>query len=296
MTVLRAEVQYLNNLRTIVDKGFDVHNERTNSNTRTYINLMQTYDAKTNKAPIVTTRKVPLKLPIAELIGYIRGYTNAKQFRELGTKSWDMNANENEIWLNNPNRKGEDDLGLIYGAVANKWPVLNRDNLYVNGFLNLFEKVYNNLSNSKDDRGEIISFWNPGAFHLGCLRPCLHTYQFSLGGMGREDLYLTASQRSCDFPLGGAANMVQVWLFLRLMAQITNKNPKLALHQTVNGHIYEDQIDLVKEQLTREPLAEPTIDINPDIKTLKDLQWVTLDDFKITYDEYHPPINYPFTV
>jgi thymidylate synthase len=91
--------------------------------------------------------------------------------------------------------------------------------------------------------------------------------------------------------------MVQVWLFLRLMAQITNKNPKVAFHRSVNAHIYGSQLDLVPLQLEREILAEPTIDINPDIKTLEDIEtWVSVDDFKITYPEYHPAIKYPFAV
>ena len=91
--------------------------------------------------------------------------------------------------------------------------------------------------------------------------------------------------------------MVQVWLFLRLMAQITNKNPKYAFHRNVNSHIYGNQVDLVPTQLDRELLTEPTIDINPDIKTLQDLEtWVTVKDFIITYPEFHPPIKYPFSV
>ena len=93
--------------------------------------------------------------------------------------------------------------------------------------------------------------------------------------------------------------MVQVWLFLRLMAQITGKNPKYAFHRNVNSHIYGNQVDLVPTQLEREILEEPTIDINPDIKTLEDLEtWVTVKDFTINYlaSKTHPPIKYPFSV
>lgn len=102
---------------------------------------------------------------------------------------------------------------------------------------------------------------------------------------------------SNDYPLGMTANMVQVWLLLRLMAQITNKNPKYAFHRSVNTHIYGPQLEFVPIQLERQILAEPTIDINPDIKTLEDLEtWVTCKDFKIEYPEFHPSIKYPFSV
>ena len=293
-----GEEQYLEALSNIYHNGTDIRNERTGTVCRTVINVDMTYDCSTNKAPLVTTRKAPTKLPIAELLGYIRGYTSAADFRKLGTRSWDSNANENEAWLANLNRLGEDDMGLVYGAVAHNWPVsaynVNNEPYAVDGTINLFEKVYNNLCNGKDDRGEIITFWNPGVFHLGCLRPCLHSYQFSLLG---DDLYLNATQRSSDWCLGEASNMVQVYVFLRLMAQITNKNPKTAYHKNVNCHIYEPQFEGVVEQLKRVPLKEPELEINPDIKTLEDvMSWVTVDDFKWTYDEYHPAIHYPFAV
>lgn len=308
LPILRAEQQYLINLNHIYENGTDQFNERTGKSTRTVISLDQTYDASTNEAPIITTRKLGNPgLAIAELIGFIRGYFNAAQFRAMGTKSWDANANQNLAWLQSPERIDTDDLGLIYGGVAKNWPVApGRDGNYPiihpnaasastsRNALDLFHKVYNNLKNGVDDRGEIITFWNPGMFHLGALRPCMYEHQFSLLG---DDLYLNSTQRSNDWPLGCTANMIQVWLLLRLMAQITGKNPKIAHHRSVNCHIYGDQLELVPQQLEREILAQPTIDINPDIKTLEDLEtWVTLADFTITYPEFHPAIKYPFAV
>jgi thymidylate synthase len=293
MKIERAEKQYLDGLRHIYENGTDLKNERTGQVCRTVINIDMTYDASTNKAPITTTRKPAPKLAIAELLGYIKGVTSAAQMRELGAKSWDANANENAAWLANPARKRKDDLGLIYGAVGRNWPV-TRPAPGAKRKINLFHKVYNNLKKGVDDRGEIITFWNPGMFHLGCLRPCLYEHQFSLLG---DDLYLNSTQRSADWALGTDANKLQVWVLLRLMAQITGKNPKLAFHRNVNCHIYGNQLDLVPTQLAREMLEEPTLDINPDIKTLADVEdWVTVDDFKITIPSTHEPIKYPFAV
>lgn len=292
MDIQRAEVQYINALNNIYRNGVDIPNKRTGKYCKTLISLDLAYDCSTSAAPILTTRKINTKIAIAELLGYIRGVTSAAQMRELGTKTWDMNANENASWLANSNRKGEDDLGLIYGAVARNWPVV--DTNAHNRRLDLFKKVYTNLKNKVDDRGEIITFWNPGMFHLGCLRPCMYEHQFSILG---DTLYLNSTQRSSDWCLGTAANMIQVWLLLRLMAQITGNKPGIAYHRNVNSHIYEDQMPFVPEQLTRSILAQPTIEINPDIKTLEDLEtWVSLEDFKITYPEFHPVIKYPFSV
>lgn len=130
---------------------------------------------------------------------------------------------------------------------------------------------------------------------MGCLRPCMYSHHFSLLG---DTLYLNSTQRSCDVPLGLNFNMVQVYVFLAIMAQITGKKTGQAYHKIVNAHIYEDQLELLREvQLKREPLAPPTFHINPEITSLEDLEtWVTLDDFWVEGYQHHDPIQYPFSV
>lgn len=280
---------YLELCERILSEGKWVVNKRTNTRCLTVINSDLTYDVGSGKLPLVTTRKAPFKLAVAELLGYLRGYTNAQDFADLGAPTWFENSNSNTSWLDNPNRKGENDMGLVYGAVARNWPN-NSDHTQP---IDTIRKVVNNLMNHEDDRGEIITFWNPGMFEQGCLRPCLHSHHFSvLDGT----LYLNSTQRSSDLPLGGTANMLQVYILLALMAQITGLKPGKAYHKIVNAHIYEDQIELMKEQIKRVPFEPPTLRINPDIKTFEDIEtWVTPNDFIVEGYQHHPPINYPFT-
>ncbi|WP_144210193.1 thymidylate synthase [Shewanella donghaensis] len=281
--------QYLDLCQNIVDNGHWIENERTGKRCLTVINADLQYDVKNNQFPIITTRKSYWKSAIAELIGYIRGYDNAADFRAIGTKTWDMNANDNQSWLNNPHRKGEDDMGRVYGVQGRSWQKTSGGNL------DQLAKIVDNLSKGIDDRGEIITFYNPGEFDMGCLRPCMHTHTFSLLG---DTLYLTSYQRSCDVPLGLNFNQIQVYTFLALMAQITGNKPGMAYHKIVNAHIYEDQLELMQtEQLKREPFPSPQLKINPDIKSLKDLEtWVTMDDFEVVGYEHHDAIKYPFSV
>jgi len=255
----------------------------------TVINADVTYDVADNQFPLVTTRKSFWKAAVAELLGYIRGYDNAEDFRILGTKTWDANANQNDAWLNNPHRKGPDDMGRVYGVQGRTWAKPD------GGHVDQLQKIVDDLSRGKDDRGEILSFYNPGEFHLGCLRPCMYSHHFSLLG---ETLYLNSTQRSCDVPLGLNFNMVQVYVFLALMAQITGKKAGKAYHKIVNAHIYEDQLLLMRDvQLKRQPFAQPSFHINPEIKTLKDVEtWVTLDDFRVEGYQHHEAICYPFSV
>lgn len=281
--------QYLALCQRIIDEGVWVENERTGKRCLTVINADMVHNVGDNQFPLITTRKSYWKSAIAELLGYLRGYDNAADFRALGTKTWDANANENSVWLASPFRKGEDDMGRVYGVQGRQWSKPD------GGEVDQFKKLIHNLSNGLDDRGEILSFYNPGEFHMGCLRPCMHTHNFSLlGGV----LHLTSYQRSCDVPLGLNFNQIQVFTLLKLVAQITGHEPGMAYHKIVNAHIYEDQLELMRDvQLKREPYDPPKLSINPDIKSLEDLEtWVTMDDFEVSGYEYHEPIAYPFSV
>lgn len=281
--------QYLDLCQRLIDEGVWIDNERTGKRCLTVINADLQYDVAGNEFPIITTRKSYWKAAIAELIGYLRGYDNAADFRALGTKSWDANANENAAWLANPVRQGDDDMGRVYGVQGRGWRKPE------GGTIDQLAKIVNNLKKGLDDRGEILSFYNPGEFHLGCLRPCMHTHNFSLLG---DSLYLTSYQRSCDVPLGLNFNQIQVFALLALVAQITGHEPGMAYHKIVNAHIYEDQLELMRDvQLKRKPFPAPTLHINPDIKSLKDLEtWVTMDDFRVEGYQHHEPIAYPFSV
>ena len=173
--------QYEKKIQEILDEGEWIYNERTGKKCLTKPNVVMEYDVGNNKFPLCTTRKSYWKPAIAELLGYIRGYTSAADFRKLGAKTWDANANDNQAWLNNPSRKGVDDMGKCYGAIAKDF-----------GGKDLWHKVYNNLKSGIDDRGEIVTFWKPDEFDKACLRPCMFQHQFTLIN---DTLYLTSYQR-----------------------------------------------------------------------------------------------------
>lgn len=282
----QAVKQYLNLCQHIIDNGVWVHNPRTHKRCQTVIGTYFSYDVGANQLPLVTTRKCYWRAAIAELIGYLRGYDNAQQFADLGANTWWHNANH-PTWQQSPFCKGEGDMGRVYGVQGRQWQSPEGKHI------DQLAKVVANLSAGVDDRAEIVTFYNVGELDRGCLRPCMHTHQFSLLG---DDLYLTSYQRSCDVPLGLTFNQVQVFVLLKLIAQITQHQPKIAYHHIANAHIYEDQMDGVKRQLTRTPYPPPRLHINPNIKTLADIEnWVTLADFQVEGYQHHPPIAYSFS-
>ena len=183
---------YLQLCRKIVEEGKWVENKRTDKRCLTIINADLTYNVDDNEFPLDTTRKSFWKAAVAEMLGYLRGYDNAADFRSIGCNTWNANANENKDWLVNPVRKGEDDMGFVYGAVARNFPKPD------GGSVDLVKQVVDNLSKGIDTRGEVITFFHPAAFHLGCLRPCMFQHQFSILD---DTLYLNSYQRSMDAPL-----------------------------------------------------------------------------------------------
>jgi len=280
---------YLDLCRRVIDTGAWVENSRTGKRCLTTINADLEYDVSEGVLPVLTTKKLLWKPAIAEMLGYLRGYTNAADFRKIGCNTWNANANENADWLSNPHRKGTDDMGRCYGAQGRDWK--NPEGKSIDQLRN----VYDDLKKGIDNRCEIMTFYNPGERDRGCLNPCMHTHTFSiLDG----HLYLTSYQRSDDLPLGHGFNQVQVGWLLLIMAQITNLKPARAFHKIINVHIYEDQLELMRDvQLTREPFPQPKLSINPDIQTLEDLEtWVTVDDFELLDYRHHPGISYPFSV
>ena len=281
--------QYIELCKRVIDEGIWVENKRTGKKCLTVINADLEYDLSSGELPVLTTKKLHWKPAIAEMLGYLRGYTNAADFRSLGCNTWNANANQNKAWLANPYRKGEDDMGRCYGAQGRDWR--NPEDKKVDQLLN----VYTDLRKGVDNRSEILTFWNPGELDRACLNSCMHTHTFSIL---EDKLYLTSYQRSDDLPLGHGFNQVQVGWLLMVMAQITGLKPAKAFHKIINAHIYEDQLDKLKNiQLKRKPFPKPKLKINPDIKTLQDLEtWVTVDDFELVGYRHHPAIKYEFSV
>lgn len=279
------ESEYLALCQKILDEGIWVENERTGKRCKTIINHDFVYDVGQKEVPLLTTKQVFVTSAIAEIIGYLRGYTNAQDFADIGSPSWTMNANKTQAWLDNPNRRGDSDCGLIYGAVARDWHGLD-----------LIDKVYKNLCKGIDDRREIVTFFDPSKFDKACLRPCAFQWQFSLLN-GKLSLHV--HQASCDVPLGLPWNSVSFYFLLELMARITGNKPDKVYHKIVNIHVYEDQIEPLLIQLTREPLENSSkLEIPLWVECMEDVMYKDIharEYFTLTGYEHQGRITFPFS-
>lgn len=186
------DTQYEDNLRKIKDYGTDTYNQRTDKRTRQYLVIDQIYDVGNNRFPLVTTRKSFYRQAIAEFLGYMKGFTSAAQFRSIGCNTWNANANSNEAWLANPNRKGEDDMGRAYGPQMRAWQ--GSDGTVIDQL----QMVYDKLKNGIDDRRLIITLNNPADSHLSCLDACMWSHTFAVND-GKLNLISEQRKQMCAF-------------------------------------------------------------------------------------------------
>jgi thymidylate synthase len=295
--------QYLDLCQRVLDEGV-IKPNRTGVNTIGIHGAMMQFDLR-DGFPAVTTKKLAYKSCFAEMLGFLRGYDNAAQFRELGCKVWNANANENKQWLGNPYREGEDDLGRIYGVQARDWRGNARPGHTT--YVDQLAGVVRDLSDGIDNRREIVTHWNPAEMNQMALPPCHLLYQFgiqpahdimTMTGRGDESvLNLSMYQRSCDLPLGVPFNIAGYAWLLSVIAKITGHRAGVFTHFLHDVHIYENQIEDMKEQLKREPLSSPTLAISPGLETLADLETMASPgDFQLLNYEHHPAIKYAFAV
>ncbi len=267
--------RYEDMLKAVYEKGKEsVHG------THTLTNVVFTAEFSKDAFPINTTRKSYFKTALKEIDGYLYGYNTLELFNSVGVHTWDNNYNNPE-WLNSPYRKADGDLGRIYGVQLRQWDGPE-------GTVDQLNNVLSELTTGKDNRGAIMTMWNPGELHMGCLRPCMHTYNFYIDENGK--LCVNAFSRSMDMPLGGNFNVMQVWRVLHFASTVTGLEPGTYSIFVTNAHIYLNQMDLVSVEIQREKFPLPKIIIPEDTETMFNVDLYELEGY-----QHHEAIKYPFT-
>ena len=273
--MLKYEKDYLDGLQYILDEGKWIKNKRTGVECLTVPLLDFTY--KPEDVPLLTVKQSYPVSSWAELLGYYRRYGNAQQFADIGSSTWLKDANK-PSWQGNPNCKGVDDMGRVYGAATEEHEI---------------GELLRNLRRKEDDRGLILNFWRPELFDKGCLRPCLYQHNFSIVD---DTLSLRSSQRSCDYLLGKNFNAFSIWFKLKLFSHITGLEQGEVKHNITNAHIYRPHLEGAYEMLKRKPLdVNPKIEVQPWVKTFKDVignDRHARDYFKLTGYEHSGKIPF----
>jgi thymidylate synthase len=320
---------YLDLVRTILDTG-SWQDNRTGIRTISIPGAMMRFDLAEG-FPAVTTKKLAFKSVVGELVGFLRASRSAADFRALGCKVWDQNANENADWLGNPYRSGPDDLGPVYGAQWRQWPaykLLDADqaaqieDAQRRGFrivsqlteegrakvllyraVDQIRECLDTIIKNPGSRRILFHGWNPAVLDEVALPACHLLYQLIPNAATRE-ISLCLYIRSNDIGLGAPFNLAEGAALLHLIGRLTGYKPRWFSYFIGDAHIYENHLDMLQEQLEREPYPLPTLKISERVPDhaqtgVYQPQWLELvepGDFSLEGYRHHPPLTAPMAV
>jgi thymidylate synthase len=269
MDAFRNENQYLDFLRHILDNG-NIKSDRTGTGTMSVFGCDMRFDLR-DSFPLLTTKKLHLKSIIHELLWFLQGSTNVKYLQDNGVRIWNEWADEN----------GE--LGPVYGHQWRSWPAA--DGRKVDQIAQLVDQIRNNPSS----RRLIVSAWNVGELDKMALPPCHLLFQFYVAN---GELSCKLTQRSADAFLGVPFNIASYSLLTCMVAKEVGLKPGDFVWSGGDCHIYSNHIEQVKEQLSRQPLAPPTMEIMGNNGLLNH----QFEDFVFHNYNAHPTIKAPIAV
>ena len=262
--------QYLDLLDHVLTTGVAKH-DRTGTGTVSTFGYQMRFDLGAG-FPVLTTKRLHLRSIIGELIWFLRGDTNIGWLNEHGITIWDE-------WAD-----GDGDLGPVYGHQWRSWPTPD------GGSVDQIAAVVASIRTNPDSRRHIVSAWNVADVDKMALPPCHTMFQFYVAD-GRLSCQLY--QRSADVFLGVPFNIASYALLTHLVAQVTDLQPGEFVHTLGDAHLYVNHLDQARLQLTREPMALPTLRLNPARRALVEFE---IDDIELVGYRAHPAFKAPIAV
>jgi thymidylate synthase len=262
--------QYHTLLQHILKNGVP-KSDRTGTGTLSTFGYQMRFDLAEG-FPLVTTKKLHVKSIIHELLWFLKGDTNIGYLKENGVRIWDEWADE------------EGNLGPVYGKQWRSWT--GADGNTIDQISDVIQQVKNN----PDSRRMIVSAWNVGELPQMALMPCHALFQFYVAeGKLSCQLY----QRSADVFLGVPFNIASYALLTLMLAQVCGLQPGEFIHTFGDVHIYNNHLEQVRLQLSRQPFPLPRMRLNENVKDILAFRY---EDFQLENYQFHPAIKAPVAV
>jgi len=282
------EYQYINLLKDIINEGS--MEKGRNGYVKTVIGAAMHFSLENGKIPILTTKKTAWKTCLKELIWFIQGKMDNNILTEQKVHIWDGNSTPEFIESRGLSHYRAGDLGPLYGFQWRHWNASYEgcDTDYTGKGIDQLQNAINMLKDPKQrtSRRIIVSAWNTKQLDEGVLPPCHTIFQFNVTDGNKLSCLLLA--RSQDVPLGEPFNICSYAFLTHLIAKHCELEPYEFILYAGNCHIYEQHLEPMKEQITREPYEFPTLTILNKRDNINDY---TIDDFKVTDYQHHPPIK-----
>jgi len=276
--------QYLDALEHILEHGKD-RDDRTGVGTRGVFGYQMRFDLR-NEFPAVTTKKLAWRSVVGELLWMLEGSSDERRLAEITfEKTREELVGKNTIWTANADNQAKNlgyvntdtvkDLGPVYGHQWRSWDAQL-------GFVDQIAEVLENLYYDPYSRRHIVSAWNADRVGVMALPPCHTLFQFYVQG---GELSCQLYQRSADMFLGVPFNIASYSLLTHMFAQLLNLKVGDFVHTIGDAHIYQNHMEQVKQQITREPRKGPTLEM-PKFTNLEELVNTKPSEYKLL--DYDP--------
>ena len=280
------ESQYLELLNHILENGTE--KESRNGIVYSDFGVRMAFDLREG-FPLLTTKKMPWKTVLRELLWFIKGSTSNTELQEKNVHIWDANASKEFLQTRGLSYE-EGDLGPIYGFQWRHFGAEYKDHHtdYKGQGVDQLQWIINEIKTNPTSRRLIMNAWNPVDLDKMALPPCHIMVQFNI-----ENEFIDAQlyQRSGDMFLGVPFNISSYSFLLHIVGKLTGYIPRKFIHVIGDAHIYGNHRDAVNEQLLRIPLQFPVVDIK-DIKTIDSIKE---SDFEIKNYNFYPIIKAPMS-
>ncbi|MBB5173528.1 thymidylate synthase [Texcoconibacillus texcoconensis] len=257
--------QYLDLCRHVLENGTPKE-DRTGTGTISAFGYQMRMDLNQG-FPLLTTKKLPLRPIIHELLWFLKGDTNIKYLQDNNVRIWNEWADESG------------DLGPVYGKQWRSWFNPNGEDI------DQLAKIIDEIKQNPDSRRLVVSAWNVADLDDMALAPCHCLFQFYVAdGKLSCQLY----QRSADLFLGVPFNIASYSLLTMMVAQECGLELGEFVHTFGDVHIYNNHIEQIKLQLSRDPQSLPQMKLNPERTSVFDFEF---DDFTLEGYDPHPHIK-----
>ena len=282
------EYQYLNLLKDLLEDG--KLEEGRNGKTLRGVGAAMHFSLENGKIPVLTTKKTAWKTGTRELLWFIKGQTDNKILTDQGVGIWKGNTTADFLEKCGLDYEPGRSIGSMYGFQARFWnaPYTGCETDYTGQGIDQLQKVIDDLKNpeTRNSRRHVVSVWNPEQLDQGVLNPCHILYQFVVTDGNKLSCLLL--QRSVDTILGCPLNILSYSILTCIIAKICDLEPYEFIHYGGDVHLYDDLIEIAKEQITREPYPFPTLEILNKRDNINDY---VIEDFKLHDYQYHPQLK-----
>lgn len=281
------EKQYINYVNSILLEGrwkFD----RTQIGTLSIFgDVHMKFNLRNKTLPLLTTKFVPIKSVVEELLFFLQGKTDTKELEKKNVNIWKGNTSREYLDSIGLNKYKEGEAGPFYGWQWRNFgkPYNIKSDEY---YCDQIKECINLIKTNPSSRRIIISAWNPNQIKEMCLPPCHVLYNFDVN-IERKELSCLLYQRSGDMGLGVPFNIASASILTHIIAELCDLTAASFIHVIGDAHVYQNHISPLIKQLEREPFTFPKIKFNRNIKDV-DIDELVSSDISIENYNYHKKI------